>query len=222
VLEMTVIMPLIVAVVLALVITGITVYERCAVSMLAERMALLAARSSVIPGYPDLFASTGIGPAFGFGRLAMAEPGTDALHAAISDIRPYRYLTGEAETCEKLSAVFSVLAGDVCALPGNYDCTVAFVVRSGVRCAEVRVTGATSVLGDSLAGKLAGRSIRAYALAPVCDGAEFVRNTDLIFDVFEDAGGMIPAGKDGNLADKVRSLTSKIKGAVDEIFGKRT
>lgn len=225
VVEMTLIFPLVI------MFMGFLIYAACYVLQgvimfnEAQRIAIAASREAAIPGYRKLYNSTGGVTSKADFAWNMGETiDKAAVDQVMNDRRPYRYFLGDA----------FLRSDDKSALEANLESLIAsgsFLAASSVDCQiyphnhfvsqtiEVVVTKeiATPRLLQYL-GLTSALDINVKATAIVSDPAEFVRNTDMIFDLTDFLLDNIKIGSSGEtLAQRIQKFKDKFNGIKQKI-----
>ena len=190
IIEMTLIFPLV------LFVMGFLIYLACyvlqSVTMYndAQRIAIAASRESAMPGYEYLYKGQGVTTKADFNWPEGSAPDIDIINQVMKKHEPYRYwgtgLLNESEkttleeNLERLVANSSFLASS------NVDCTITPVNNLISQQVRVRVVKYVDAPGFVKAlGITDNISIDVTAVAVVGDPAEFIRNTDMVFDLME-------------------------------------
>jgi len=213
IIEMTLIFPLVLLVMTFLLYTGFYIMQSVVLYNDAQRIAMAAAREAAIPGYSHLYQDKGVTSVADFEQT----PPTD--RASIGTVmkvhRLYRYwgngfLPNEdkrrlEENMVKLAQDSAfVVGGDVrCTItPSNHFLNQQIQVRV---VKEIEVPDLLEAIGvaDDL-------NIDVTATAVVSDPAEFIRNSNMVFDLAEYAFNNLKIGKDGQtMSQKVTIYKQK-------------
>lgn len=188
VIEMTLIFPLVLLIMGLLIFMGCYVLQSVILYSSAQRIAVAAAREAAMPGYEVLYDASGIGTQVDFASKADAFPDKGVVNEIMEVHKPYRYIGPwflDSETVDSLE--------------GNLERLVnraSFLSTSGVTCdietknnilnqsVIVHVTNQIPLpqFVESL-GLVGAADIHVTATAVVSDPAEFIRNTDIVFDL---------------------------------------
>lgn len=190
VVEMTLIFPLVLFVMGFLIYMGSYVMQSVTIYNDAQRIAVAASREAGIPGYENLYQGAGVTSKADFNWPDNSAPAISVINALMSEHDPYRYWgsgfldSSEISTLEtnleRLVADNSFLASS------NVDCTITTSNNILSQQVQVRVVKyiSTPQLFQTL-GIADNISIDVTATAVVGDPAEFIRNTDMVFDLTE-------------------------------------
>lgn len=190
VIEMTLIFPLVLFIMGFLIYLGSYVMQSVTIYNDAQRIAVAASREAGIPGYENLYQGAGVTSKADFNWPDNSAPAINVINALMSEHDPYRYWgddfldSSEKSTLEtnleRLVADNSFLASS------NVDCTITTsnnILSQQVKVRVIKYISAPQLfqalgLADSI-------SIDVTATAVVGDPAEFIRNTDMVFDLTE-------------------------------------
>lgn len=190
VIEMTLIFPLVLFVMGFLIYMGSYVMQSVTIYNDAQRIAVAASREAGIPGYENLYQGAGVTSKADFNWPDNSAPSINVINALMSKHDPYRYWgsgfldSSEISTLEtnleRLVADNSFLASS------NVDCTI--TTSNNVLSQQVQVRVIKYISAPQLfqaLGLADNISIDVTATAVVGDPAEFIRNTDMVFDLTE-------------------------------------
>lgn len=190
VIEMTLIFPLVLFVMGFLIYTGSYVMQSVTIYNDAQRIAVAASREAGIPGYENLYQGAGVTSKADFNWPDNSAPAISVINALMSEHDPYRYWgsgfldSSEISTLEtnmeRLVADNSFLASS------NVDCTI--TTSNNILSQQVQVRVVKYISAPQLfqaLGLADNISIDVTATAVVGDPAEFIRNTDMVFDLTE-------------------------------------
>lgn len=190
VIEMTLIFPLVLFVMGFLIYMGSYVMQSVTIYNDAQRIAVAASREAGIPGYENLYQGAGVTSKADFNWPDNSAPAINVINALMSEHDPYRYWgsgfldSSEISTLEtnleRLVADNSFLASS------NVDCTI--TTSNNVLSQQVQVRVIKYISAPQLfqaLGLADNISIDVTATAVVGDPAEFIRNTDMVFDLTE-------------------------------------
>lgn len=181
IIEMTVVLPLICAVLILLVCAGIYVYQVATLECIADIAAGLAAAEEKIPGYLDYYGESIIKSASLFNRNSVYIPDISKINTVAAVHDPYRYYfqnNDKSRSEELLSAYIS----ECSVLPGDYDCKILYGEGIGKRQIKVKIIG--QVLPVSLGMmKINGINVDVCATATSVCSTELIGNTELVFDL---------------------------------------
>lgn len=190
VIEMTLIFPLVLFVMGFLIYMGSYVMQSVTIYNDAQRIAVAASREAGIPGYENLYQGAGVTSKADFNWPDNSAPAINVINALMSEHDPYRYWgsgfldSSEISTLEtnleRLVADNSFLASS------NVDCTI--TTSNNILSQQVQVRVVKYISAPQLfqaLGLADNISIDVTATAVVGDPAEFIRNTDMVFDLTE-------------------------------------
>ena len=188
IIEMTLIFPIVLFVLGFLIYVGSYVLQSTAMYTEAQKIAVIAAREGQMPGYENFFAGTGITTKTDFDWSDGYMPGKDIINEVMKVHDPYRYwgkgfLKSENKTTmekalRQLIAENSFLAGT------NVDCTISASADPLAPAIKVNVVKHLSAPGFLLQlGLTSSLDISVTAVAVVNDTSEFIRNTDMVYDL---------------------------------------
>lgn len=190
VIEMTLIFPLVLFVMGFLIYMGSYVMQSVTIYNDAQRIAVAASREAGIPGYENLYQGAGVTSKADFNWPDNSAPAINVINALMSEHDPYRYWgsgfldSSEISTLEtnleRLVADNSFLASS------NVDCSI--TTSNNILSQQVQVRVIKYISAPQLfqaLGLADNISIDVTATAVVGDPAEFIRNTDMVFDLTE-------------------------------------
>lgn len=190
VIEMTLIFPLVLFVMGFLIYMGSYVMQSVTIYNDAQRIAVAASREAGIPGYENLYQGAGVTSKADFNWPDNSAPAINVINALMSEHDPYRYwgsgfldsseISSLETNLERLVADNSFLASS------NVDCTI--TTSNNVLSQQVQVRVIKYISAPQLfqaLGLADNISIDVTATAVVGDPAEFIRNTDMVFDLTE-------------------------------------
>ncbi len=217
VVELTLIFPLVI------MFMGFLIYAACYVMQgvimfnEAQRIAVATSREAAIPGYRQLYNSTGgLTANADFGWTAGQTIGKDSVDLVMNDRRPYRYFMGNSFLRSEDKSAFetnleNLIASGSFLASSNVDCTINPKNNFVSQTIEVVVTKqiATPALLHYI-GLTDSLDITVKATAIVSDPAEFIRNTDMVFDLTDFLLNNIKIGDSGDtLAQKIQKFKDK-------------
>ncbi len=188
VIEMTLIFPLVLLVmgfliyIASYVMQGVTIYND------AQRVAVAASREIGIPGYERLYEGQGVTSKADFNWPDGSSPSLDVINDMMAKHEPYRYwgfnLLDQDETTTLESNLERLVASNSFLASSNVNCDITTENNFLSQKVYVRVVKYISPPGflRSL-GMTDDISIDVTATAIVGDPAEFIRNTDMVFDL---------------------------------------
>lgn len=207
VIEMTLIFPLVLFVMGFLIYLGCYVMQSVTIYNDAQRIAVAASREAGIPGYENLYEGAGVTSKADFNWPDDSAPAIEVINALMSEHDPYRYWGNsflDASEKNSLEANLERLVADNSFLASsNVDCTITTANNILSQQVQVRVVKYIStpqlmrVLGltDNI-------SIDVTATAVVGDPAEFIRNTNMVFDLTEYMFNNLKIGKSGQTVNQ--------------------
>lgn len=202
IIEMTLIFPIVLFVMGFLIYLGSYILQSVSVYNDAQRIAIAASRECGMPGYSNFYGGAGVTTKADFNWAKGQSPANDLIKEVMKVHDPYRYWSSEVlaqskatslETnMERLVASNSFLASSVV----QCDITSSNLVLSQqVHVHVVKYISAPRLF--QVLGLTDNISIDVTATAIVGDPAEFVRNTDMVFDLAEYMMDNLKIGKDG-------------------------
>lgn len=188
VIEMTLIFPFVILVLGFLIYTGSYVLQSVAIFNDAQRIAVMANRQSAIPGYELFYDMGGITTKADFNWPNDYTPQKALINAVMSEHDPYRYWTNsflsssekqtlEAEVIKVVQRISFLYSSDV-------DCTIQTSnngISQSIKVNIVKRLGTPGFLQSILSN--GSMDINVTAVAVVGDNSDFIRNTDIVFDV---------------------------------------
>ncbi|MBP5173437.1 MAG: hypothetical protein ILP01_00670 [Clostridia bacterium] len=217
--EMSLVLPLVLAVTAVLILFGLRVADGYSVRRIAARYATAASREIACPGYISLYRSSG----FRGNDLDMAEgelPDQTEVNTAVSEHRPYRYFSGK--TPESFAVMASAMKNE--ALRSSFvscrkcDCSLV-LKKEGLR---IRVTATVrkyrslpSIFGI---GGYDSDGTSVSVTAAVTDSCEFVRDTDTVLDFAERLAGQFGIDKD-KIGEKTDGFIASFREMAERFTG---
>lgn len=188
IIEMTLIFPLVLFVMVFLLYMGSYVLQSVTIYNDAQRIAVAASREAGIPGYEKFYQATGVTTKADFNWPDGVWPEPSVINDMMHEHDPYRYWgngfldESEKDTLEnnlkRLVSENSFLASS------NVDCTI--TTSNNILNQQINVRVVKHISTPRLLrylGLADDISIDVTATAVVGDPAEFVRNTDMVFDL---------------------------------------
>lgn len=188
VIEMTLIFPFVILVLGFLIYLGSYVMQSVTIFNDAQRIAVIASRESAIPGYEIFYEQGGITTKADFNWSDDYTPGKSVIDAVMKEHDPYRYWTNsflsssEKQTLE--SEIIKIVQSNSFLASSDVDCTIQTsnnVISQNIKVNVVKRLGLPKFL--QLLGLNSTMDINVTAVAVVGDNSEFIRNTDMVFDV---------------------------------------
>lgn len=202
VIEMTLIFPLVLFVVAFLIYLGSYVIQSVVIYNDVQRIAVIAARKAQIPGYENFYNNGGITTKADFNWKSNYVPGKDMINSVMKVHNPYRYwgnsfLTEDNKTTlenefEKLVSKNSFL------MSSNVNCDIQTsnnVLNQTIKVHIVKKVNAPNFLKQFGLGS--AMDIDVTATAVVSDSSEFIRNTDMVYDLATYLWTELKFGDDG-------------------------
>lgn len=190
VVEMTLVFPIVLMVMAFLIYLGSYVMQSIVIYNDAQRVAVAAAREAGLPGYSQLYQGTGVTTKADFNWPVGMEPARKLVNAMMEQHEPYRYVgNGFLNQSEKntLETNLENLIGNSSFLAASsVDCTI--TTANNLLSQQVQVHVIKHISTPSFLkyfGIMDDISIDLTATAIVGDPAEFVRNTDMVFDMVD-------------------------------------
>lgn len=190
VIEMTLIFPLVLFVMGFLIYMGSYVMQSVTIYNDAQRIAVAASREAGIPGYENLYQGAGVTSKADFNWPDGVAPSLDVINAIMSEHDPYRYWGNNILDSSEVSTLETnlerLVANNSFLASSNVDCTITTTNNILNQQVQVRVIKYISAPQLFQALGLADNiSIDVTATAVVGDPAEFIRNTNMVFDLAE-------------------------------------
>lgn len=190
IIEMTLIFPLVLFVMAFLIYTASYVLQSISIYNDAQRIAVAATREAAIPGYEHLYAGTGVTTRADFNWPDGSAPEKEIINKIMSQSDPYRYWSTnfltESEKNTLENNLESLISSNSFLASSNVDCTITTannILNQQVQVRVVKYISTPELM--QLLGLGSDISIDVTATAVVGDPAEFVRNTDMVFDLKE-------------------------------------
>lgn len=207
VIEMTLIFPLVLFVMGFLIYLGSYVLQCVIIYNDAQRIAVAASREAAIPGYEKLYEGLGVTSRADFNWPDNSAPNIEIINALMKEHAPYRYwstkfLTSSEkstleENLERLVAQNSFLA------PSDVECTITTsnnILNQKVQVRVIKYISAPRIM--QILGLTDNINIDVTATAVVGDPAEFIRNTNMVFDLTDYLLDNLKIGKDGQTVNE--------------------
>lgn len=219
VIEMTLIFPLVLCCVGFLLYIGSYVMQSVMIYNDAQRIAVAACREIAMPGYEKLYDSTGITTKADFNWADGVTPDKDKINAFMREHKPYRYwgngALSESRKTDLESNLKRLIASNSFLAPSSVECDVLpdnELLNYKVKVHVVKHIS-TPQLFQSL-GVNQSMDIDVTATAVVCDTTDFIRNTDMVFDLADFLMGSVPIDSGGNtINDKIAMFKQKFTDA---------
>lgn len=218
--EMTLIFPLVVVTMGFLIYLGSYIMQNIIIYNDAQRVAVAASRVAGMPGYEKIYGTKGVTAVADFDWADGTSPDIGLVNNMMNEHTPYRYFgngflsSSEADTLEK----------NMKKLVENSS----FIVKSMVTCdiktennfinQKVKVNVKKSVNAPKIFSSLGIKEkmdIDLTATAVVSDPTEFIRNTDMLFDLKDYLFDNVKIG-----GDTINEKINKYKQKFTDIAGK--
>lgn len=190
VIEMTLIFPLVLFVMGFLIYMGSYVMQSVTIYNDAQRIAVAASREAGIPGYENLYQGAGVTSKADFNWPDNSAPAISVINALMSEHDPYRYWGNSFLDSSEISTLETnlerLVADNSFLASSNVDCTI--TTSNNILSQQVQVRVIKYISAPQLfqaLGLADNISIDVTATAVVGDPAEFIRNTDMVFDLTE-------------------------------------
>lgn len=218
VIEMTLIFPLVLFCVGFLLYVGSYVMQSVMIYNDAQRIAVAASREAAMPGYETLYNGAGVTTKADFNWPDNSAPNIDAINSFMSEHNPYRYWgngflsNSKKQTLE--SNLERLIASNSFLASSNVDCTITTSNELLNQQVKVRVVKyiSTPQLLQSL-GVNQSISIDVTATAVVSDTTEFIRNTDMVFDLADFLMSNVKIDGTHTINDKIAIYKQKFNDA---------
>ena len=208
IIEMTVILPLVCAVLILLIVAGFIVYCNFTMYFVAVRCADIAAMEYKIPGYVYYCCGDGSG---GFGKSSAYIPDVGTVNTVSEIHSPYRYLS-EGEYSDAGQLLEKYISG-IAVLPGSFECSLSYTSHTGITSATAEITGYFLPFSMGIIS-LRGFPVKISASSSLSDNTELVRNTEFVYDLGDYLWNELQFGDDkqtlsrrvGSFSDYFKSL----------------
>ena len=188
VIEMTLIFPLVMIIVLFLLFIGSYILQSVSIYNDAQRLAVIAAHEAQMPGYEHFFDEGGITTKADFNWKDGYTPGKAVINTVMKVHDPYRYWgTGFLKASNKANletALEELIESHSFLARSDVECTIQadnlFLVQ------RVKVNVVKKVQLPKMFSQLGLQGvfdIDVTAIAVVNDSSNFIRNTDIVFDL---------------------------------------
>ncbi len=223
IIEMTLIFPLVLFVMGFLIYMGSYIMQSVTIYNDAQRIAVAATRESGLPGYESLYQGTGVTSTADFNWPENSAPAIGIINAMMSEHDPYRYwgngFLDESEKTTLESNLESLVASNSFLASSTVDCTI--TTSNNVLSQQVQVRVIKYITAPQLfqaLGLTSNVNIDVTATAVVGDPAEFVRNTDMVFDLTEFMMDNLKIGKSGQtINEKIAIYKQKFSDVAAKI-----
>ena len=216
IIEMTLVFPFVLIVLGFLIYLGSYVLQSVAIYNDAQIIAVAAGREGAIPGYEYLYENRGITTKADFNYSAGELPATGTIINMMSVHQPYRYwgnsFLKESEKADLEQSLEKLVADTSFLAPSNVDCTI--TTTNYIVSQEVKVNVVKIVVPPTLfeyIGIKDNMNINITATAVVSDPAEFIRNTDMVFELGEKLAERTGLNKKiASFKQKFKDITAKL------------
>jgi len=181
----------------------------------AQRIAVAACREVAMPGYETFYQGAGVTTKADFNWPDGVAPDINIINSFMKEHNPYRYwgssFLSESKRTTLETNLESLIASNSFLASSNVDCTITPSKELLNQKIKVRVVKhiATPQLFQSL-GISQSMDIDVTATAVVSDTTEFIRNTDMVFDLADYLMSSVPIDKNGNtINDKIAMFKQK-------------
>lgn len=188
VIEMTLIFPLVLFVMGFLLYMGSYVLQSVTIYNDAQRIAVAASREAGIPGYEKLYQGTGVTTKADFSWPDDVSPALSVINDMMNEHDPYRYwgngFLDESEKSTLENNLKRLVSENSFLASSNVDCTI--TTSNNILSQQINVRVVKHISTPNLMrylGLADNISIDVTATAVVGDPAEFIRNTDMVFDL---------------------------------------
>jgi len=201
-LEMTLIFPLVLALLAALLVGSYSFFENASIERIAQKYAMLAVAECECPGYTALL---NIDSNTGRFISVIDAPGVGEVNTVSSEHHPYRYLAGETPELFPVleRALLYELNKNTLSAGGSYSCEIKLDDSS----LRMSVTVIVKKEGKSyFNGRIKTGGTEVSATAAVLDPSDFVRNTELVCKLTDKLFDKLGLGGGGTLKERVGSF----------------
>ena len=188
IIEMTLIFPLVLFMMALLLYLGSYIMQSVSIYNDAQRIAVIAAHEAQMPGYEHFFDEGGITVKADFDWPDKYIPGKTVIESVMDEHDPYRYwgngfLSGSrGKNLEK--ALEGLISANSFLASSNVDCDI--TTSNNVLCQKICVRVVKNITVPNVFKQLglgSALDIDVTAVAVVSDSGEFIRNTDMVFDL---------------------------------------
>ncbi len=206
--EMTLIFPIVLMIVLFLLYIGSYILQGVSIYNDAQRIAVIAAHEAQMPGYEKFFDQGGITTKADFNWDDGYVPGKTVINEIMKVHDPYRYWgTGFLKSSNKAeleTALSELIESGSFLAQSDVECTIQadnlFLVQR-IKVNVIKKVSLPSFFG--FLGLNGAYDINVTAIAVVNDSSNFIRNTDIVFDL----GGYL--WKDLKFGDNNQSMAER-------------
>ncbi len=220
VIEMTLIFPLVLFVMGFLIYLGSYIMQSVTIYNDAQRIAVAASREAGIPGYEYLYAGGGVTTKADFNDSKVSD--IKVINDLMNEHDPYRYWGDDFLTSSEITTLEAnlerLVASNSFLASSNVDCTITThnnILSQEVKVRIVKYISAPNVL--KVLGVTDSINIDVTATAVVGDPAEFIRNTNMVFDLTEYMYENLKLGNSGMTASE---LVAKYKQKFGDMAAK--
>lgn len=219
IIEMTLIFPLVLLVMAFLIYVASFMMETVSVYYYSQQVAVAACRQIAYPGYEYLYQGTGITSNVDFNMADGAVPGKAVIEAMMKEHDPYRYwgnnFLEQSETASLEGSLHKLVSNSSLVVSGEVDCDITTENNLLNQAVKVHVTKKIHVpnivtyfgINDVV-------TIDITATAVANDPAEFIRNTDMVFDLASNIWENFKFGdKNQSMSERVAYFKQKLTDA---------
>lgn len=188
IIEMTLIFPFVLVIVMFLLYIGSYILQGVSIYNDAQRIALIAAHEAQMPGYEEFFNEGGITTKADFNWSDSYVPGKTVINSIMKVHDPYRYWgTSFLKSSNKATleeALRDLIEKGSFLAKSDVECNIQADNLFLVQRIKVNVVKKVSLPGMfRLLGLDGAYDIDVTAIAVVNDSSNFIRNTDIVFDL---------------------------------------
>lgn len=221
VVELTLIFPFVLLVLAFLIFTGSYILQGVFMYDEAQRIAVIAARESSIPGYEKFYGQgcSGITAKADFNWTDGYSPAKGVINAIMKIHDPYRYIGNGFLSSDNKNdledAAKRLVAGSTFVAGSDISCTVETSNNIISHTIKVNVVKKVELPGYlKPLGLFSSADLSVTAIAVVGDPGEFIRNTDIAIDLGDYLWNDLKFGNDNQtMSQRVSIFTQKFKDA---------
>ena len=221
IIEMTLIFPLVLLVMGFLIYVASFMMETVSIYTNSQKVAVAACRQMAYPGYEYLYQGGGITSKVDFNMADGAVPGKAVIEAMMQVHDPYRYwvsgdkLLDPSEVDSLENSLEKLIEDSSLVVSGDVECTI--TTENNFLNQEVKVRAVKKIKVPSFVTYFGINdivTIDVTATAVSNDPAEFIRNTDMVFDLATDIWENFKFGdKNQSMSERVATFKQKITDA---------
>ena len=211
VIEMTLVFPIVIIAMGFLIYISFYILQGVSMYNNAQRIAVTAAREAAFPGYEKLYGNQGVTVKADFAWEDGYSPAIDLLNDIMKEHDPYRYMgngfLNESEKSSLESNLEKLIKSGSFLADSFVECHIK--TENNILSQEVQVNVKKQISSPGFLQYLGiddDLSININAKAVVNDPAEFIRNTDMVFDFKDYVFDNLKIGKSGQTINERISI----------------